>query len=347
MKNYFLLILLILNIGYTSAQTDVQISPELKKVKYDTTRIIDMSSNLSLWAYGINKQYSLELKNENVKNKLHVKPNGQTNYGFGFNYKWMGLGIAFHIPGSDTDEDKYGKTQRLDLQFNVFARSFGIDFSSQYYKGYYIDNPEKFMSWTEARRPLLPELQTASISLSGYYFTNHEKFSYRAAYVRNDIQKKGAGSLIVGAYARLDLAHTPDNANTEGIDGFISPEMLPSLRDTFDIYAYTATNVGLSVGYTFTFVLWKNLFINLSLVPGFGGRSVEINTSSGTNKLSKGLSAQLVSRAALGFEHKYFFTGMATINTTGSFKYDPLTVSYTTTKFRIYVGKRFNLRKKK
>lgn len=326
-------VLLLLSV-ISMSQTHVQLSVEQSTVTYDTTRIKDLSQQLSLWAYSIGKVYEIKVKNENTNKELRISPNKQANIGLGFNYKWMGLGIAFKPPWSQNDDDKYGDTERLDLQLNIFTRSFGIDASFQYYKGYYVSNPGAFTEWNEPQFPLLENLQTSSFELSGYYFSNHKRFSYRAAYIRNELQLQSAGSPIFGAYTRWDLAHSPE--------GFIPDELPIYLKDTFKIDGYRTANYGFSFGYTYTFVMWDKFFLNLSFVPGFGVKRLIVNINNDREKDKIGASARLLMRSALGYEHKYFYVGASAIAITNSFSYDNINVANTTTKIRFFVGKRFN-----
>ncbi len=334
-----LLFILILFTFNSIAQSNMDVSINKKTIEYDTTRIQDLSQKLSIWNYGIQKMYTINLMNNNTGKKLKLLPNGQMNFGLGFNYKWMGLGVAFKLPFSKNDDNIYGKTSRFDFQLNIFTRSFGIDFSTQYYKGFYVSNPADFTSWNKNEFPTLPNLETLSSELSAYYFSNNKRFSYRAAFVRNEIQKKGAGSPIFGAYMRYDLAINPS--------GFIPEELPKNLKDTFDISAFVTTNYGLSIGYAYTFVIFKKFFINLSMVPGLGAKSLKVYTSNGVSNPKSGLSSRFVGRIALGYEHKYFYLGLSSTSISNSITYQNITLSSSTTKFRIYIGKRFDLKTKK
>ncbi len=339
-KKILIIILIFLNISVKS-QADAQITITDNNYKYDTTRILDLSKQLSLWGYSIKKLYSLDIVDKTTDKILMISPNDQTNIGLGFNYKWMGLGLAFRAPWAKNDDYKYGKTKRIDLQLNVFSRIFGIDFSAQYYKGYYIANPTNFIpSWTDnLPYPQLNDLETVSTELSAYYFFNHKKFSYRAAFVRNEIQKKGAGSIVLGTYFRFDIASAPNS--------FIPNEIPPEYKDTFNVNAYLSGNYGLSFGYTYTFVFWKKFFINLSLVPGFGLKTMVAYTNTEKYKSKLGLSVRAILRSAIGYEHKYFYLGITSISITNTFNYNNLEFAASTTKFRFFVGKRFELSKKK
>ena len=143
---------------------------------------------------------------------------------------------------------------------------------------------------------------------------------------------------ILGGYTRYDVANSPE--------GFI-PEGLPvNLKDTFNIYNFKTINYGISVGYAYTFVIHKRIFFSLSLVPGFGSKTLVITTNHGTSDDIHGVSSRFISRVGLGYEHKYFYLGLGALSSLNSFKYKTINTSTSTTKFRFYIGKRFNLKKK-
>ena len=322
------------------AQKQKQIENQISlKDQRDSTRILDLSNNLSLWLFGINKEYLFTIVHMSSHKHLDFRPNSATKLGFGFNYKWLGLGFALNMPWAKNDDDVYGHTTRIDLQINIFTRSFGMDISAQYYKGYYIANPKDFMSWTKPQYPLLPNLATLSTEISGYYFTNNKKFSYRAAFVRNEIQKKSAGSFIIGGYLRADISDSPG--------GFIPSDFPINLRDTFNIRNFSSANLGITMGYTYTFVFLKNFFINLSAVPGIGLKASKMYDNKGKIANSNGVSIRWVGRLALGYEHKKFFLGITSINTSNSIVYKNLSAHSSNTKIRFFVGKRFNVKKGK
>ncbi len=310
-----------------------------KKDHRDSTRIIDLSDKLSLWIYGINKEYLFSIANKTSKKHIDFRPNSAVKMGLGFNYKWLGLGVAFNMPWAQNDDDIYGHTTRIDLQINVFTRSFGMDISAQYYKGYYIANPNDFMNWTMPQYPLLPDLATLSTEISGYYFTNNKKFSYRAAFVRNEIQKKSAGSFIIGGYLRSDVSESPS--------GFI-PDNLPfELKDTFNIKSFASVNMGITMGYTYTFVFLKKFFINLSAVPGIGLKASSMFDNNDVLANNNGVSIRWLGRLALGYEHEKFFLGITSISTSNTIVYDNIIAHSSNIKFRFFVGKRFNVKKTK
>lgn len=124
---------------------------------------------------------------------VRFRPNGNFNIGIGFNYKFLGLGISFGIPTSKANNDKYGTTQRLDLQFSIFSKAVGMDGFLQVYNGYYISNPNDFIPWNEDKYPQLPDMRVLTLGVNAFYLVNNEKFSYRAVetYIWDSFPNKG------------------------------------------------------------------------------------------------------------------------------------------------------------
>jgi len=331
--------ILILFVLTNNTFSNTNIYSKNKQQKSDTSMILDLSNRLILWPYLITKKYNLNILNTKTRQKLLISPNEQTNIGLGFNYKWLGFGIALKTPWINNDDNIYGKTERVDLQINIFSRKFGVDFSTQYYKGYYISNPKDFLDWNKPEYPQLNDLETFSMELSTYYFFNNNNFSYRAAFVRNEIQKKSAGSAILGVYARLDA--------TSHTNGFVPEDMPEYVQDSFNILGFLSNNLGISFGYAYTFVIKKHFFISLSLVPGLGVKTANIYTKTEDTYHPKSkASIRIISRIALGYENRKFYAGIANIGITNSFDARHINITSSTNKFRIYIGKRFNLHKK-
>ena len=116
--------------------------------------------------------------------------------GLAFNYKWFGLGVSYALPSGAHSDSIKGKTTKFDLQLNIYNKKFVVDALYQKYKGFYLANPEAFSNWDSTNIfPQLPDMKNHSFGASAYYILNHKKFSYRAAYVRNAVQNKSAGSL--------------------------------------------------------------------------------------------------------------------------------------------------------
>ncbi len=337
-------ILLIIFLCWTNlsyAQEKDKLFKKAKKIKYDTTKIIDLSDKLGIYINTISKQNDIKFKDLNTGKKIKLQPNGQTNLGVGFNYKWLKLGVAFGLPLLNKDNEKYGETKRLDLQLNVFMRSLGIDTYIQNYKGFYLSNSGDYVDSVFSKLPNLSNMETFSMGLSAYYFFNSKRFSYQAVYVRNQIQKKSAGAFILGGFFNKNYTYSPN--------GFVPDELPDSIKDNYPLRGFETNVYGISIGYTYTLVVLKRLFINASFVPGVGLRFSEILRTDRTEVLNPVISGSTTLRFSLGYEGKYLYAGIKAITSVDTYNYNTIDISSSTGNLRFYVGKRFDftLRKKK
>ena len=297
----------------------------------------DYSYLLAFRIYTNTKWNALDVVKD--ENTLKLRPNGPTALGIGFNYKSYGLGIAIGIPKSASSNSKYGKTNRFDLQVNVYSEKIGIDGFAQFYKGYYVANPQDFVEWENEHYPQLPDMKIYSIGLYAFYIFNSGKFSYKAAFVRNQVQKKSAGSLTGGIFGQLDVAETDQ--------GFIPAEFPDSIQSELDLKSFQTLAVGISVGYLYTWVISKKFFFNIGVTPGFGLQTINLETIDGEKSTKNAPAGQLAARSALGFDSKYFYMGITGTFIWRNFTYKGYELNLATEQLRFFIGKRFDLSRKK
>ena len=192
MKHIFLFMILLLG-WIVAASAKDNTADDSTAVYYE-----DLSDLLSIRLYPLAKFNSLELKVPN--GTIKMQPNGTGSIGIGFNYKWLGLGVSIGFPASKSSIEMKGETRRFDLQLSYFGKRLAADGFMQQYKGYYIANPSQFITWNSAQYPTARDLWVFSIGGSVNYIFNAEKLSYKAAYLRTQIQKKSAGSFTMGIF---------------------------------------------------------------------------------------------------------------------------------------------------
>lgn len=293
------------------------------------------------------KTTKLDIMNTNDKKSLKIAPAGTLDLGLTVNHKWLGLGFTMGLPSGEKSDSIYGKTKRFDLQLSIYSKWFVVDAFYQKYRGFHLKNPGDFTisdTTVDVNNfanseifPQLPNMETFNLGVSGYYILNYKKFSYRAAYVRNETQIKSAGSLLFGPFLNIDGASTNN--------GFV-PDSLPStVRDSFDIDFYRSTSYGLAVGYTYSVVIAKKVFMNFSMIPGVGIKDLKTRLN-GDDRVSKqGVTARFAYRFAAGYEHKSFLIGLTIQGSVGSIKIDNYDFSPGASMINLYVGKRFDLQK--
>jgi hypothetical protein len=328
-KLYFILFSLSISLICYSQENDTTSS-------IDNLYYSDLSQLLHLRIYTLAKLNTIEIKYQ--EDKLRFEPNGVTSIGAGFNYKGIGLALGIGIPSTENSIRKYGKTNRLDIQAAIFSKRVAGDAYLQAYKGYYIANPGDFMEWNSEVYPQLPEMRTISLGVSVFYIFNNKRFSYKAGFVRTQIQEKSAGSFAGGLFFNYD--------DVSSKNGFFPDELPDSLGIDFDITAFRYIATGFNIGYVYTWVISKNFFLNISTIPGLGYKDTQLKTSSGESGYDREPHWQLLLRGAFGYEHKNIYAGVTASTLIRNIKYKDYDINLSTEKFRLYVGMRFNVGKR-
>ena len=330
---------LLVSVGVLTAQQN-----ETKGLSYDTVYIKDLSDKLSVRIYGVNKFNKFKIQDDSSGHSVQYSPNSNVNLGFGVNYKWFGLGIAFNFPFVNNDNHIYGKTQRFDAQTNIFTRKFAIDVHLQTYKGFYIENPDSYLNdWTsDSLYPQRPDIITTALGGSFIYTFNHKKYSAKAAFIQTEFQKKSAGSFLLGGFFSL--------FGISGDSSFIPHELKNEYDPDLLFNHVSIAGIGVTFGYTHTFVLWKKFYLSFTLVPGISVQNYNIEYGNKEDvKTGSVVSGRFLARMALVYNSDRSYAGLTAINdsfngSTGEEQKNSL--NYEVGVVRFFYGRRFNIGKK-
>ena len=315
-----------------------------EKPKIDTSYIQSYYGDLTLGLSIPRKYVDFSLNDIQNDQDLEYQPNSNISVGIKGAYKWLGLSVGFGLPHTSENIDRYGKTDRFDLQLNAYLRKFVVDGYLQYYQGFYLNNMDNYFDnfdQNEMNYYQRPDLTFANVGISARYIWNYNKFSYKAAYDFNEKQKKGSGSLVTGIFGFV---------NGASADSLVVPAFV---RDEFSDQALfsnvSSINLGISVGYIYTFVIAKHFFITAGVVPGLGLQAYSaIDTEENTVLSKGGLGISTTSRIALGYNKKRFY--MAFTGVSGSsnlINKDITAINFGYGNVRFTVGYRFNVKKQK
>lgn len=299
----------------------------------DSSYIEDFSDKLVVRQFIKQKFNKINIEDNKENKSITLKPNQRVSLGGGINYKWLGIDLAFKIPQNKDSESRFGKTSAFDIQANVYLRQFTIDLLYLNYKGYYIDNSSEYDK-SSGEKILYEGLTSGIIGIDFNYLFNHTKFSYRAAYLQNERQKKSAGSFVLGIFI---------NSNSIKSDSSIIPQ---NFWNEFNEEALITNarflQLGSQFGYAHTFVI-KKLYLTLAFSLGLGYqksnlRSIYNNESS----IYHSLSIKARSRLAIGYNGDRLNFGFQ--NITDDFllgNSEKTTIDYTVGSFRFFVAYRF------
>ena len=275
---------------------------------------------------------------------LSRKQNDNLLIGLGYTYSFLTINLAVKMPFVNGDNDVYGNTRLIDLQTHTIFRTYIVDLYLQWSKGYYLSNPESAYGPVgfEGRYPLRGDIRTTIVGLNVHYLFNSDRYSYKAAFLQNQFQRKSAGSPLAGIEGYWVLAMS-DSA-------MVMPDIPPSgFLDDQPFNQVDLANVGINGGYAYTFVWQEKLYLSLSAVVGLAGGYNQVHYSNSSVTYRSGLTAGMTTstRISLGYNSNDYYVGLSFIhlsmnNLAGGYGD---WFSYSTGNIRLNFVKRFRLKR--
>lgn len=233
-----------------------------------------------------NKFTNLNLRSDDYV--LKYKPITSYNIGIGFSYQWLTLNIGYGIGFVNPSLDRKN-TRAIDLQFHPYGRKIAIDVLGQFYKGFQL---------SESDGSVRKDIRVNVVGATAQYIFNYEEFSYRAAFLQSEWQKKSAGSWLAGFefYAG-------------GVRGDTS--MVPNARSESDkLKKISFVELGPNIGYAYTFVYREHFF-----ATGSASASLDLGFNTATTEESKerstGFSPNTIFKFFAGYNSaKWAITGI-------------------------------------
>ncbi len=209
----------------------------------------------------LSRKYTSIWLRDNVEGQSYLfAPNSTLNHGVGATYKWATLNLAYGFDALNPNKGR-GDTQYLDLQAHAYPKNFVLDFFGQFYRGYHLAEREVGAPPDE-RYYTDPNLRLTKIGVFWQYLFNPDKFSFRAAFLNNEWQKRSAGSFMAGfeIYGGRVLS-----------DSLLLPETMV-LNPERNFRTLRFFELGPNIGYAYTLIIKKHWFITgaASANLGFG-----------------------------------------------------------------------------
>jgi hypothetical protein len=311
------------------------------KTDVDTSYVRDYTRDLTARLYFSRKYAGYGVRDYRQNQELLYRPNHRLNFGVGLNYYFLGLNLGVNMPFVNNDDDRYGQTRYLDAQSHIYLSKFTVDLYLQYYKGHYLSKPQ---DWIENWQPGSPfpkrgDLRTISTGISVHYIFNHRRFSYRAAYLQNEWQKKSAGTFLAGSeFYRVHMqADSSVTAPARGLAPFFGGVQFSQSV----VYSF-----GANAGYAYTFVYKSNFFLSLALVGGVGLGSSRLMEPGAEDLVKTTLHFNTTARAAIGYNSPRYYAGFSVVNLAlrSQTPVGRSAISFDTGNFRLNFCRRFKVK---
>lgn len=255
----------------------------------DSTYVSKFKDNFSISIATHNKFTILKQEFDNADN-VSYKPNNPV--GMSVALSWKGTSLSFGYAFDFMRDKDKGKTKSTDFQYHYYGQKIILDFFFQKYKGFYreIEHDNKV---NEDDITIHPDISVKQYGLFGQYVFNGNRFSSSAAFNQNEIQRKSTGSFLLGAgiyYNRLETDSTL----------------------IFDNESQKLTNfqMGLNVGYSYTWVIKKWFYASVSASAGLSLGSESIDRFL-KDKLD--IYPVLFSRVGLGYNANSWSLGISLV----------------------------------
>lgn len=213
---------------------------------HDTSYYRTYEGMLTGRVYSSNKYLLMDVRPEaKGGTPLAYRPNTPNTFGVGATYDWFTLNLAYGFPFLNQYKRDRGNTRYLDMQSHVYGRRATIDFYGQFYRGFYLKPANNGPIET-----LRPDLGMTQLGLQYEYMLNWRRFSMRAGLLQSEQQLKSAGTVLLGMGVHYNVSRA-DSSLTESRTAVPNG---PSVR------RFRSVEIGPSVGYAYTLVLWKRFF---------------------------------------------------------------------------------------
>ncbi len=211
------------------------------------------------------KYTAVRINDRAEKTTFTYFPNTTLNMGVGVTYKLFTLNLAFGF-GFLNPNVGQGDSRWLDLQAHAYPKSMVIDLFGQFYQGYHL-LPAGTAAPAHQSFYVRPNMVVNKIGASVQHLFNAEKFSYRAAFLQSEIQRKSAGSFLLGF--EMYGGRVVD-------DSSLVPSVLLQDKDR-NYRNMEFMDLGPNVGYAYTLIIWQYFFITASASTnlGFGYTKLE------------------------------------------------------------------------
>jgi hypothetical protein len=298
---------------------------------HDSTYISSYAGQLTTKLLAISKINYFRVKDNGNASSIRFRPDRKVNLGIGISYKWFALDLAFNF--GIGEQSNFENSKSTDFQGAIFSSKQYISGSYQYYYGYqYADFsgvPKEDVPNNSSR----DDIRTMSTVIQYLFAFNYDKFSLKAPFIQNELQRKSAGSFLIGA--RFHLLNIDSDSS-----------MVPSsAKDYFNEEIYltsiTGSSVIISVGYMYSFVFREHFYATLGLIPGIG-----VNLGDFKSDIKQPFVAQVSTgwstMNAIGYNSSRFFGGIQLIADNYSFKMKKdLILNQGHGKIKFHIGYRF------
>lgn len=292
---------------------------------YDTTYVVGTGRR---WKTRVAFDGWADSYNINLDRRLPVTLISEPYLNASVNLQYMAVGISYGVDLNNLFFTKPVKHQKFEFSFNCARFNADLSYNNNA-GGSYVRTLGDYKRG-HLFKSYFPGLSMESLTADIYYFFNNFKYANGAAYCFSKIQKKSAGSFIVGfSYAYEDI----------GMDfNQLSDDLKPYYTLDLTEFRFHYNSYSLLFGYGFNWVWNRHLLYNVSVMPSIGVIRCYEDSSDGRDSM---LSLNAKGRMSLTYNNGDFFTCLIVKADGKWYKTGHLSAFTAIENFSLSVGVRF------
>ena len=278
------------------------------KIFSDTNYVYTYPKSFLISPFYAQRNFSVKLIPSAGRNTTFI-PNMSDAFGVNLAYSNFRIQLATKFPDSQKSIEDKVRSRYLDLNLQMFKKTFILELSYKNIGGF-VDKDYEKPNMTAPAVFADKDLRTRYLKLNYWHLFSSDKFSLRAAYRLMERQKRSAGSWLLGGNITYLSMNSPKS--------FLEATTRPSFEDYGEIKGMSIVGLGVLGGYAHTFV-YKDFFLTL-----LGGTGLELKHGSyemGNNKKNENFATLVFDvRGVLGYNHRNWFAGISALLESNQFK---------------------------
>ena len=257
---------------------------------------------------------------DGVYSKADLSTSHKTTFSLAASYRGIGAAIAIN-PAKWS-----GVYKDYEFNLNYYGSRLSLDLSYQRSESLsgdvYSDNVEKRLESGEATLKVL--------NLVGYYTFNNSRFSYPAAFTQSYIQRRSAGSWLLGISYQGGSIRTNDDLKQRASDA-------PEITIEFG-------HIGLGGGYGYNLVLGRKWLLHASLLPTVVVYNRNKMILNGEDKEAQHVRFNMIFNERLAVVYNFsmrYFAGATLVMNNSVFDDKNVVVNQNKWRARAFIGVRF------
>ena len=244
---------------------------------------------------------------------LYYRPNVRNTFSLGVRFKGVGVSFGYKVPQQPLFGSRAGTISKFtDIRINSYGKKIGFDLLYQQYKGFFstdldlssLSNVFKSVGSIFGSEPFSKrnDLELRNYSANVYYVFNHDKFSYRGAFVMDQRQLKTSGSFILTGSISNNLVRADSS--------FVPSDTVFLFNKNARFRDAQFFSVSITPGYAYNIVTRTKLYATIGL-SGFIGYIYHNGNTKDSSPRGSNFYLKGIGRASIGYHGDKLITGFS------------------------------------